>query len=173
MLEAIYRICRICISYMHQHPEKYKWLKCPSCGFSKVMKQVITLEMYWMGRDEQFKDELTQEIKDNATILLEKVNALLNDLQITSAKVSSGWRPIKVNASVLGAAKKSSHQIGKALDILDSNDQILAKKILDKKDLLEKYDLYLESPDHTKGQYTNWVHLQTTKTKSGNRIFIP
>jgi hypothetical protein len=60
---------------------------------------------------------------------------------------------------------------GLALDILDDKLQTLAKLIT--KELLIKYDLYMEHPSDTIGKSANWLHLQSAKTASGNRIFHP
>lgn len=120
--------------------------------------------------------ELTDEVRANSMILLEKVNALIKDLGITSCKVSSGFRTGAANSNA-GGAKKSTHMLGVALDILDDKEQSLAKKIEEdyntnkENSLLVKHGLYMESPKHTIGHYTNWVHLQTRHTI--NRIFIP
>lgn len=169
-----YKICRMCSSFMQTHPQNQGWIKCPSCGFCKVEKQVITPESYLMGRDTQFPQELTEEVKNNIIILLEKVNALLWELKISQAKVSSGWRPAAINANVANAAKKSHHMMGRAVDILDDGNQSLAAKILAQPDLLKKYDLWLEDPAHTKGKNTNWVHLDIgTRTDRPLRMFKP
>jgi len=158
-MQLNYKICRMCSSFMLSHPQTAGWLKCPSCGFSKIEKQVITPDAYLMGRDKQFPQELTEEITNNLIILLEKVNAILWELKIDKATVSSGWRPAAINAGVANAAKKSYHMIGKAVDIMDDANQSLAAKILAQPDLLKKYGLWLEDPASTKGQRTNWVHL--------------
>lgn len=163
-----YRICRVCVAYLRDHPTLSDWLKCPSCGFSKVKSPIITLEAYLMGRDSQFPEEFTQEIILNATILLEKVNALLLSLNIKKVEVSSGWRPSGINASVVNAAKKSLHMTGKAVDIKDDKSQSLASKILTNPELLKTYGLWLEDPAATKGTNTNWVHLDI-----GERIERP
>lgn len=126
-----------------------------------------------MGRDSQYPNEFNNEIEQNIRILLERVNPFLNELKVTTCSVTSGWRPSVINANTSGAAKKSAHQSGQAVDILDDKDKKLAKLILDNKQLLDKYNLYMENPDYTNGKYTNWVHLQCRATKSGNRIFIP
>jgi|GEM_PF-5000317 len=115
--------------------------------------------------------ELTEQIRQNIDALVNKVNDLLNELGIERADVTSGFRTQSSNAATKNAAKKSNHMNGDAVDIMDDKDQTLAAKIT--KDLLIKHDLFMESPKHTKGARTNWVHLQTTKTRSGNRIFIP
>lgn len=169
-----YNICRICKAYLRSHPTLNGWLKCPSCGFCKVEKPTITVEAYLMGRDKKYPEELTSDIITNCTILLEKVNALLFSLGIKEAKVSSGWRPAAVNAGVKNAAKKSLHMTGKAVDIMDDKGQSLAKKILEKPELLKQYDLWLESPDNTKGVNTNWVHLDIgVRYERPVRIFKP
>lgn len=121
--------------------------------------------------------ELTKEYLANMEELLLRVNKLLTELKIDKVTVTSGFRPSSVNSKIANAAKKSNHTICKAIDILDDKGQSLAKKIcgdsfLDEA-LLVKYDLYLEHPSATIGKNTNWVHLQTTKTKSGKRIFQP
>lgn len=159
---------------MQNHPQLSGWLKCPSCGFSKIEKQLITPELYLMGRDKLYPQELTQEIQNNIIILLEKVNALLWDLKINKASVSSGWRPAAINANVANSAKKSLHMTGKAIDLLDDAAQSLAAKILSQPDLLVKYDLWLEDPTHTKGQNTNWTHLDIgTRSPRPLRMFKP
>lgn len=173
-MQLNYKVCRLCSSFMLSHPQSQGWLKCPSCGFSKTEKQFITIEQYFMGRDKQFPQELTEEVLNNAVILLEKVNAILLELKIPTAKVSSGWRPAAINANVANSAKKSHHMTGKAIDIFDDKQQSLATKILSQPDLLKKYDLWLEDPAHTKGKNTNWVHLDIgTRSDRPLRMFKP
>lgn len=138
----------------------------------------ITLEAYFedskTGEDRRVKyaKDYTNEILENAKTLLEKVNAFLQDLGVMSARVSSGWRPPSVNASVPGSAKRSLHMTGKAIDIVDTSGE-LDKLIMEKEQdllargqpsLLKKYDLWLEHPDHTR----TWCHLDI-----GNRTDRP
>lgn len=173
-MQLNYKICRMCSSFMLSHPQTQGWLKCPSCGFCKVEKQVITPDAYLMGRDQQFPQELTEEITNNLIILLEKVNALLWELKIDKVTVSSGWRPAAINAGVANSAKRSHHMTGKAVDIMDDKAQSLASKILTQPDLLKKYDLWLEDPASTKGKNTNWVHLDIgTRKDRSLRMFKP
>jgi hypothetical protein len=155
------------------HPKLKEWLKCPTCAYCRKEKPVITLEKYLMGRADQYPRDYTSDIEKNAKTLIQRVNTFLEELGVDKAEVSSGWRPPSINASTKGASKKSSHMTGEAVDLKDDKDQTLAKLILQNKDLLVKHDLYLEDPSSTIGQYTNWVHLQTRKTASGNRIFKP
>lgn len=132
---------------------------------------LITLENYFTSfgryKDRAKSKERTKEVEDNAKELLERVNALLDHLEIKKIDISSGFRPSEVNATIANAAKKSAHTTGEALDLVDDKDQSLCKKIT--KDLLNQFDLYREDSDYTKG----WCHLQTRKTGSGKRIFKP
>lgn len=170
----MYNICRICSAWIIQHPSLKDWLKCNGCGFSKVEKEIITLEKFLMGRDKQYPSEYSEEIKNNATILLEKVNALLLDLGIKEAEVSSGWRPAVVNAGIANAAKKSLHMLGKAIDIVDDKNQTLCKAILTKPELLKKYNIWMEDPASTIGKNTNWCHIDIgTRSDRPLRIFKP
>lgn len=153
-----YQLCNNCAAYMFDHPTLPTWYKCISCGYCKLKlkreKDLITLEMYLMGRDKTYPNDITQEIRDNATVLLEKINALLKDLGVTDIKVSSGWRPPSINAALANSAKKSLHMIGKACDISDK-DHTLSDAILKQPDLLKKYNLWIEDPTAT----PTWCHL--------------
>ena len=117
---------------------------------------------YLMDRQKEYPP--TKEVLDSAEILLDKVNRLFKELLIVP-KVTSGYRPGKFNSKA-GGAKKSAHMTGEAVDLRDTSNEIKKRITLDH---LIKYDLYMEHPAHTNG----WVHLQTRKTRSGNRIFKP
>lgn len=132
------------------------------------MKEIITLADYWMGRDKLYPSELTEVVVLNATELVKRVNSLFNELCICGIKVSSGWRPSAINASIKNAAKKSNHMTGCAIDIADPNGY-LSIKILPNLRSLEDCMLWLENPAATKG----WVHLQSIPPKSGKRVFNP
>lgn len=113
--------------------------------------------------------ECTDAVKANGEALLEKVNAFLTELGITSATVSSGFRPSEVNNAISTAAKKSLHMSGKAIDLLDDATGTLATLVYNNQELLKKHTLALENPGWTVG----WVHLQSELPKSGNIVFIP
>lgn len=136
----------------------------------KVM--AISLEAYFSdpksGDDRRLKypNDYTNEILENAKILLEKVNNLLSDLGVVTVVVSSGWRPPAINASV-GGAKKSLHMQGKAIDLKDSTGE-LDKLVESRPDLLKKYGLWLEDPSATRG----WCHIDCgTRTDRPSRVF--
>lgn len=123
--------------------------------------------------------DLTPDVRKNIQRLLSKVLPFLRELGVSEVKLSSGFRPASSNSSA-GGAKKSLHMSGFAIDIIDDDDQTLAKKIreqaeqLGSDDLLHKYGLWMEHEDHTKGKYTNWVHVDIgTRREREVRIFIP
>lgn len=123
---------------------------------------MIHIETYLMGRDKMYP--LDDIKKENATKLLLKVNALFSELKITP-HLTSGYRPGHWNKNA-GGSLKSAHLTCEAIDLADEFGKI--KKLITK-ELLEKHDLYMEHPENTK----NWLHLQTRRTGSGNRIFKP
>lgn len=118
--------------------------------------------------------ELTDEVKSNINDLITRVNALLTELGVKQVTVSSGFRPSAVNAAIANAAKKSLHTQGKAVDLLDDKAQTLANLIAKSPNLLKKHDLWIEDPSATKGQSTNWVHLDCGVRKDRpSRSFKP
>ena len=123
---------------------------------------MITVTDYLMGRDRQ--DPLDMLQTRNMAELLSRVNHLMASLGF-DPKLSSGYRPSRINKSV-GGAKMSTHTMCAGIDLLDPENKIgkfLKKNFL----ILEKYDLYLENPDHTPG----WLHLDIKQRK--NRVFNP
>lgn len=142
--------------------------------------EVISLDSYFTDyvskadRRKQYASEFTPEYLANAQKLLVQVNALLNDLNIQSAVVSSGWRPPQINAAAPNAAKQSGHLLCLAVDILDNKNQDLAKLVGSKPDLLRKYGLFQEDPRYTIGKNTNWTHLDIlVRADRPSRQFIP
>jgi len=83
-------------------------------------------------------------------------------------KVTSGWRPATINATVPGAAHGSKHLSCLAIDLEDRNGALDAW-CLAHPDVLEELGLWLEHPDATPG----WCHLQTQPPRSGSRVFYP
>ena len=131
---------------------------------------MITLDQ-WITSSGRYPEraksyELTASVIKNAKTLLERVNALLVHLNIDTVSVSSGFRPSTINQRVKGAAAKSAHMSGEAIDLFDPDGAL--KKLVTKA-LLIKFDLYRE--DSTASP--TWMHLQSRPTKSGKRIFLP
>ncbi len=136
---------------------------------------MITAEMFWMGRDVEYANELTPDLLNNATDLLERVNRLLgiyyslNPGAKRIEKVTSGWRPAAINSGVPGAAKGSNHMKCLAVDLDD--DGPFDRWCFEHPEYLAECSLWLEHPGWTDG----WCHLQSVPPKSGEhvRVFIP
>ncbi len=113
--------------------------------------------------------ELTDEVKANINAFLPKLNALLRDLGVKSVSVTSGFRPSEVNAATAGAAKKSYHTRGMAIDLFDPGNA-LNDLVLTKPELLEKHQLWVED----KGSTPNWCHIDCgTRSDRKVRVFKP
>lgn len=141
---------------------------------------MISLNDYWMGRDKQYPLALSTVIRRNAETTVELANKLLTLAKVagvtletnprTKTIVSSGWRPPGVNAAVPGAAAKSKHMTGQAIDLYDPDgdldDWCMSE---DGQKVLADLGLWLEHPSATKG----WCHVQTVPPRSGRRVFYP
>lgn len=152
-----------------------------------TVKDIITSSGAYPEREKS--PENTLEVQKNASNLAKKINAFLSDLVdlypevkplVEDPELSSGFRPSAVNAATPGAAKKSYHGLGKAADLKDNKQQLLAKTILadaekhKENSLLTKHQLWLEHPDATKGKFTNWAHLDDgTRSARPVRVFRP
>ena len=144
------------------------------------MADIISLDLYFTDfvtkadRRKQYASQFTPEILANVQKLLVQVNALLNDLGIKTSGVTSGWRPAAINSATPNSAKASYHMTGLAVDLLDNAKQDLAHLVASRPDLLRKYNLWLESPLSTKGQNTNWCHIDLgTRSDRPSRVFLP
>ena len=130
---------------------------------------MITLEQYWMGRDVEYAADLTQEIRANAQVTVDRVNTLLERANAGSTHtVRSGWRPWTLNAATPGASTTSKHLSGSAVDIAD-NDRYLADWCAANQVDLVVAELWCEDFRYT----PTWVHFQIVPPKSGKRIYIP
>lgn len=107
----------------------------------------------------------TLEIEANAQRLLTRVNALLAQYG-KPVTMSSGLRSAAHNATIKGAAKRSAHLTGEAIDLSDRNRD-LARFCFSRLDLLVDLGLWMEDPRCT----PTWVHLDIRQR--ANRVFIP
>jgi hypothetical protein len=136
---------------------------------------MITLSDYFQSRDSGLERDLrlsnaleyNPDIERNAEILLPLVNLLLTEFG-EWRKPNSGWRPPSYNAKVPGAAKRSFHMTGQAID-LEDDDGGLKAWLMEYPQTLDKIGLWMEHPSATKG----WVHLQSKPPRSNRRIFYP
>lgn len=139
---------------------------------------MIRLVDYWMGRDEQYALAMSPQLEKNAALTIELANKLLvlakaagvslEAHPLTKTIVSSGWRPPAVNQATPGAAPRSKHITGQAIDLYDP-DGDLDEWLLGNHQPLRDLGLWLEHPSATKG----WCHVQTMPPRSGNRVFYP
>jgi hypothetical protein len=128
---------------------------------------MITLKEYFQGRDDLYPDELTDELRRNAGVTVDRINGLLNIFG-ENRNLTSGWRPAVVNAKTPGAAKFSKHTTCEAGDVED-HDGTFDEWCFDNPKMLEQIGLWQEHPASTKG----WTHLQIVSPKSGKRVFYP
>lgn len=133
----------------------------------------LTLED-WITSSDQYPErsrspELTQEVKASASVLLTKVNRLLDQVGIKNTKVSSGFRPSTINSKIPNAAKRSAHMTGLALDLNDP-DGLLKKLIVHESGLLRSLGLFVENPAST----PYWIHIDyVSRADRESRIFQP
>ncbi len=127
----------------------------------------LKLADYYMGRDRQYRTELSPELRANARETVRRVNLLLRRAGL-ARKITSGWRPAAVNAAVPGAARGSKHISCLAIDLEDRDGQLDAW-CMAHLDVLAEIGLWLEHPDAT----PDWCHLQIQPPRSGNRVFEP
>lgn len=139
---------------------------------------MITLEAYWKGPDARRRDlvyanQITDEIRENAEVTVDKVNELLERAGIQRTRVPSGWRPKTINEQTANAAVHSTHLDGQGIDVED-DDRELVEWCLAHLPVLAELGLWMEHPGWTPG----WCHLQTRPpgwppNPNGPRCYIP
>ena len=134
---------------------------------------VITLTEYFQGRDRAYPEELTDQIRAAASETVAKANLLISAYRARTndqepRRVTSGWRTPAINQATPGAAPRSRHMTGQAIDISDPEGD-LDEWCMDNPAVLQTIGLWLEHPACTKG----WTHLQVVPPKSGKRVFWP
>lgn len=135
---------------------------------------MITLKEFYMGRDATHASELTDEIRSNALVTVERANKLLA-LYVEATgdarprRVNSGWRPPAVNTAI-GGARRSNHTLGRAIDIADASRALKRWLVTPAGQVaLIECGLWMEHPDAT----PTWVHVQIVPPRSGSRVFWP
>lgn len=116
------------------------------------------------GKYPEREKDASDEVRANAAETARRVSLL----GLTPLSVSSGFRPAAINVHVKGAAVRSNHIMGRAVDLVDT-DRSIVKWCLANLDKLKEVGLWMEEPASTPG----WCHLQTVPPKSGNRVFKP
>ena len=116
-------------------------------------------------------------IQSAALLTVGRANLLLDRLALAGVPleandrgslVNSGYRPAAINATIPGAARRSKHMLGLAVDINDP-DGMVDDWCMNNLDVLEEIGVWLEHPSATKC----WTHWQIVPPGSGNRCFYP
>jgi hypothetical protein len=105
--------------------------------------------------------------RKNLRVLAAKISEL-EEIYGQPFIVTSGFRSVEDQERINPSVKNSAHMSGEAVDISDPDSDIWGF-LIDHLDEVVRLGLYLESKVYTR----RWVHLQTRKPRSGNRIFIP
>lgn len=133
---------------------------------------MISLDDYFMGRQQKYRRELTAEVKRNAPETVRRANALLDAFYAdnpgaATRRVNSGWRPPSLNRTVPGAASNSPHMTGQGIDLSDDDEELddwLMSPNGEK--VLRELKLRHEHPAYT----ARWSHIDT---RPGTLHFIP
>lgn len=143
---------------------------------------MISYEDYLMGREKKYRHEITQDMEENAGMLLARVNLLISWAAAdgvfpgidskTGTHVASGWRPTEINARTSNAGKASKHITMQGIDVQDTPDRTLARWCLRNLASLEEIGLWMEDPQWTGGA-DPWVHFQSVPPGSGRRVYVP
>jgi len=167
--------------------------KICSCGYADV-KEFISLDLYFRcySRNPEhpaynldfrsvdpYASEFNQQILDEATELVKRVNSLFTQLEELTGRefkltLTSGWRPPTYSREI-GTSTRSPHTKGKAVDIADGGGSY--KRLIRNNaeteypdDLLHKLDLWMEHEDFT----PTWIHIDThDRWERDIRIFRP
>jgi hypothetical protein len=140
----------------------------------------ITKVDYLQGRDALYPEELTPKILNSIEQTVKLVNSLLAVMEaegmkleahpVSQSLITSGWRPPQINRQVKGAAPKSKHMTGEAVDLYDPEGDIDNFLMSGQgQRVLASLGLYIEHPACTKA----YSHIQIIPPKSGARVFYP
>ena len=128
---------------------------------------MLTVEQY-LTQHPGHEAELTDELRANAQLTVDKANQLLASFG-EERGLRSGWRPQSVNDAIPTAAKQSKHITCEAIDIDDDDQRLQQWCSADKGANLIPLGLYMEhflaTPD--------WTHVQIVPPGSGMRVFFP
>ena len=132
----------------------------------------ITVEDYLGQHGAGHDDELTDEMRADAQLLCDRVNAMLDEFG-EDRGLRSGWRPKSINDKIKNAARGSKHITCQAVDVEDNNGE-LKDWVLQRADdgsypVLEKYELWAEYG----GATPSWLHCQIIPPGSRKRVFFP
>lgn len=129
---------------------------------------MLSVEEYLGQHGKGHEDELTEENRTNAALVVEKANQLLEAFGEARGQ-RSGWRPQSVNDATPNAAHHSTHITCQAIDIEDDDKRLQEWCSADKGANLIPFGLYMESPIAT----PSWTHVQIVPPGSGQRVYFP
>ena len=101
-----------------------------------------------------------------ANVLLAEFRFDTHDTEIR--KVNSGWRPPEINERTPGAAPRSKHMTGQAIDIADPEGRS-GRMVPDAPGRRWNASGCGWKP----GKHKGWTHVQIVPPKSGHRVFYP
>lgn len=128
---------------------------------------MLTVDAYLGQHSQGHEEELSALVRDNAAVTVAKANELCACAGIEPV-LRSGWRPAGYNATVVGAAAKSTHITGEAVDLADTDGSLrdwCAQNLAE----LARIGLWMEDARTT----PTWLHIQTRPPASGKRVYIP
>ena len=128
---------------------------------------MLTIDEYLSQHGAGHEAELTDELRANAQVTVDKGNQLLAAFGDDRGQ-RSGWRPQSVNDATPNAARHSRHITCEAIDINDE-DRKLQEWCMDNQAKLVEFGLWMEHPIAT----PDWLHVQTVAPPSGKRAFFP
>lgn len=128
---------------------------------------MITVEAY-LSQHTGHEAELTDELRANAQVTVDKANQLLTAFG-EARGLRSGWRPQAVNNATPHAAHHSAHITCQAIDLDDEDKRLQEWCAADKGANLVPFGLYMEHPIAT----PSWTHIQIIPPGTGLRVFYP
>jgi len=133
---------------------------------------MITVQDYLRQHGAGHEDELTDDMRLEAQVVVNAANAILDGFGEPRA-LRSGWRPKSVNDRTPNAARSSKHIVCKAVDIADDDGRLKQFVFQTDEDggypVLERYKVWAEYGSAT----PTWLHIQIVPPGSGRRVFFP
>ncbi len=129
---------------------------------------MLTVEAYLSQHGAGHEAELTDELRANAQVIVDKANQLLAAFGEERGQ-RSGWRPQSVNDATPNAAHHSRHITCEAIDLDDEDRRLQEWCAADKGANLVPLGLYMEHPIAT----PDWTHVQIVPPSTGMRVFYP
>lgn len=128
---------------------------------------MITVAAYLSQHGAGHESELTDDLRANAQVTVDRANMLLEAFGEPRG-LRSGWRPRSVNDAMPNAAHNSWHITCEAID-LDDDDRRLQEWCMANLPTVASIGLWLENPIAC----PTWLHAQIVPPRSRQRVFFP